>query len=216
MLQGPAPDAAGLPPPDRAAARPAGPGKVFPDQCVARTGQRAPCRVQSDTRTDVGTPPTHTQPRTRTASWPRPTLSRPCERSRRPRTDVTRSAINSGSPHAGASTTCVRLSHCRTRAPAPTRLRFPLADRVCGGVRFSHSPESGALLGHRRATHVSAKGDPNGCQLLEAFCVWGLAAPQNRDFGLDPRRMMAINVMLNKADQTDFLKLSRHGLEVRP
>jgi len=26
---------------------------------------------------------------------------------------------------------------------------------------------------------------------------------------------MAINVMLNKSDQTDFLKLSRHGLEAR-
>ena len=80
--------------------------------------------VQPDTHTDVGPPRTHTQPRTRTASLPRPTLSRPCERSRRPRTGATRSAINSASPHAGASTTCVRLSHWRTRAPA--RLRFPL------------------------------------------------------------------------------------------
>jgi hypothetical protein len=37
---------------------------------------------------------------------------------------------------------------------------------------------------------------------------------QNRDFGLDPRRMLSINVMLNTTDQTDFIKLSRSGLEV--
>ena len=37
---------------------------------------------------------------------------------------------------------------------------------------------------------------------------------QNRDFGVDPRRLMNINVMLNKSDQTDFLKLSRTCLEV--
>ena len=43
--------------------------------------------------------------------------------------------------------------------------------------------------------------------------LWAGAA-QNRDFGLDPRRMISINVMLNKSDQTDFLKLARHGLEV--